>query len=838
MKKLLIAMMSVASLAFISKAETFTGTTGTSFESLEIGAELSVGRDDAGTTAGKKLWSSTAESVGVVTNANLESYTATCGKPAIAGETDAKALMVEAESRLVRSIDVVENTGASISFDIGSGIYFDTMVQFTATETAPTPTAGDKLVVWLYGSGDENDAFGIGTNLVVTAGYLTDAVSVVPTNYVVTTASAVEPNSWHRLTIKSIADVGNDDFAGFVVFIDGVAVTSAADRGAEESIFATGDLNDAAKVWAGKNQLFPSLVISGNDKATLTSVSLEGTGMIDDISFTSEVPFADAGDVAQFILRWDSHVTGMTVKVGSDDAVVLTEAQVGAGSYAITLPADIGSGLTVAVTPGFDQDWGFNAWVLSENGVTREDNTFTVTGASSATLSTKETAARATLTIDGEATVYATLAAALADTRLHGQDAMETEATITLTENATGSGFFGEEVTAVITLDLNGFTITGDAENTGSAVIDNYTILTIKDSSSSKTGAIVAVGEQIAVANRYALTVEAGKVTGVVDNSDVPPEEEAAGCFISGGSFSGAEGTFYLSSYITEGLTATYSAGYWTVGEGGEEQDTYKVKVNVGEGTTVSDAPTAAVAAGTEVELTVGLEDGYKTLVVKVNNVVVAPDENRKVTFTVNATTTVDLSATKITYATLTITPVDNCTIVVTNGDDVVTTGAKFDVDDKVELTVTRAAANGYELDGYQASETITMTNDVEVTAAVKSTTPAKDYPAYIADGDKQKYDTWASTYEIADRKDTHAALQDAYLLNVAPDKAESEAAKFACVSITVNGTTVTVTASAENSDGNAYNGTVEIKGSATLTGTYNLETSDKTARFFKAFLK
>ena len=74
-----------------------------------------------------------------------------------------------------------------------------------------------------------------------------------------------------------------------------------------------------------------------------------------------------------------------------------------------------------------------------------------------------------------------------------------------------------------------------------------------------------------------------------------------------------------------------------------------------------------------------------------------------------------------ITYATLTITQVDNCTITVKNGETAVESGAKFDEDDATELTVTRTPANGYELDGCSATETITMSEDVEVTAAVKA---------------------------------------------------------------------------------------------------------------------
>ena len=77
----------------------------------------------------------------------------------------------------------------------------------------------------------------------------------------------------------------------------------------------------------------------------------------------------------------------------------------------------------------------------------------------------------------------------------------------------------------------------------------------------------------------------------------------------------------------------------------------------------------------------------------------------------------------KIEYATLTITQVANCTVVVSNADNTaeIKTGATFDKDDKVVINVYRTPAEGYELvDGYEATEQVTMTDDYEATAAVK----------------------------------------------------------------------------------------------------------------------
>lgn len=75
----------------------------------------------------------------------------------------------------------------------------------------------------------------------------------------------------------------------------------------------------------------------------------------------------------------------------------------------------------------------------------------------------------------------------------------------------------------------------------------------------------------------------------------------------------------------------------------------------------------------------------------------------------------------------------------------------------------------------------------------------------------------------------------EAYLLNVAnTDAAIAEGkANFKIPAITVDANgTVTVT----DPEG-SYNGVITIKGSVTVNGTYDLEKTDTTARFFKAFL-
>ena len=136
------------------------------------------------------------------------------------------------------------------------------------------------------------------------------------------------------------------------------------------------------------------------------------------------------------------------------------------------------------------------------------------------------------------------------------------------------------------------------------------------------------------------------------------------------------------------------------------------------------------------------------------------------------------------------------------------------------EVTITATAAGGKF-----------ATYTVTVKAA------AKQYPEYIAEADKAKYDAWVSAYSVTDRVDTGKALQAAYLLNVAPVDAAAEEDKFAITSITVDAAgNVTVVASKKNSKGLDFNGEVEILGATALEGPWAAKAAGH--KFFKAVLK
>ena len=168
-------------------------------------------------------------------------------------------------------------------------------------------------------------------------------------------------------------------------------------------------------------------------------------------------------------------------------------------------------------------------------------------------------------------------------------------------------------------------------------------------------------------------------------------------------------------------------------------------------------------------------------------------------------------------------------------------------------LTFTVTAAEGYNLTGVtingktvtadaDGNYTYTVTaDDTAVAVVVTVVAAAPAYPTYIPDNAaiKSKFDAWVTNKANGDR-DAASANMDAFLLNVAPGEVTTAKANFKIVSIEQNdqGAWVAKVTGDVGDGGEFGNGYVEIKGSATVDAAkYELETTDPTARFFKAFL-
>ena len=284
MKKLLIATIAAVSVGLCAKAEG-TGFTenGTSFEGAdEAGAngQLVVADQSGYWEKDEKV---TSEDLFTVTAAG-EGLANVSRPDKWANSENKKVLAIDTSAPLIRNVNAKGDDGKSPAQAVTTAVFFDSVVQFTATDVRPQVTDvnanKDKLSVWLYASPEnlEDGAFDedvAKSHLVITAGRL-DGETLVQEDYL--TDVEITPETWHRLTIKSFID-NNEKSATYArlvfnVFIDGDS----------EPISVRGVTN------------FLSLVPALTDKK-LQGVAFDGKGAVDDIVFTTTAPgFAEENE--------------------------------------------------------------------------------------------------------------------------------------------------------------------------------------------------------------------------------------------------------------------------------------------------------------------------------------------------------------------------------------------------------------------------------------------------------------------------------------------------------------------------------------------------------------
>ncbi|MGN0827034.1 MAG: hypothetical protein ACI4QD_03780, partial [Kiritimatiellia bacterium] len=667
---------------------------------------------------------------------------------------------------------------------------------------------------------------GATTGLVVTAGYLSDTENNVTVKHYLVEAPALAPNSWHRLTVKTLAALGEAATApaGFVVFIDGMAVSSAEAKGVAGS--ALDALKPEAQQWAAANHLFPSLVKGGQTTArTLTGVDLLGSCLIDNLSFTATAP-AFAADQASLTVTWDEQVESLTYSVNGGEAVSIDVSaaerrfriELGAATtpYSVLLKTTHAAGYAAGV-------WTANpASALSGRTVTVTGGAVTVAVVSGPPVCTIGAAE------------YGTLADAFAAV------VPGSETTIALVGDSTAQAYGVVAADATIKLDLAGHTITGgdllDAA-TGEAVgcvIKVLGELMIMDSSSGKTGRIVAVepAASIACVPGAKLTITGGTFDGEILRDGATVE-------IYNGSFSGSPDAFVLKDCLPDWYEYEYADGFWTVIELPQPNYYYleipevfgasPIVLNYDTNEPIED--TGNIREGTRVSVSWEPWEGFKII-----------DSAREI-ITMNGPKCATAPNVKeIHWATVVIDQVDHCTITVAEQDfgKPVASGARYDSDDWMWLIVTRTPAVGYALVDCPATEKISITEakDYVITATVEPLPYPSYIPSTVSDETKLKFETWVSEMAGGDR-DEAGTNREAYLLNVAPADAAEEAKHFKVTALSVGSDgSVTVTATTTNRSGKAYNGKVNCKGKATLDEAEWLPKDDAKHHFFRAFLE
>lgn len=266
MKKLMVMIAAVAT-AFGLYADTGFKD-GTSFEVSDSGK-------DAGYTANAVLTTAGAWTVNDTDNANtIKAGTAllptgvTRPKQYV-DNTDTQAQYLEIKTALAAGKELVRAVGEAF---VDGGLYYDSLVNFTAFDAsdAPPADADAKLSVWLRENED-------GTSNIMVRAYSTVEGNVEDYECSV---DLPDLSGWHRLTIKAIGDIG-ENVSGFVVFVDGVRATcSSANKG-----LPTG-LTPVAKGWG--DALFRT--VGANGMTAITSAAFVGRGAVDDIAVTTTAP--------------------------------------------------------------------------------------------------------------------------------------------------------------------------------------------------------------------------------------------------------------------------------------------------------------------------------------------------------------------------------------------------------------------------------------------------------------------------------------------------------------------------------------------------------------------
>lgn len=830
-------------------------TSGQTYSTLDV--DLGSNYNDENVAGDPRYWYTTdTDAANIISN-----YPASGTGVPIASRPDlfadnenSKYLQVETTGKLYRTVksnggsaDFTTNVTATYAHSLAEApIYLDTLVKFTAADSVFGDDAlenGDKIAIEYVEHESEGDGDPTVTNFVIRAGYF--AQTVIATNYFAAVPADFDKDAWHRLTVRTFASIDAADHVGFVVYLDGTPLEYEDTVLAGDNFTATGAAANFYK--EGCHALYPSFVQGGDFQYLISAAAFSGNGSLDDVVFTTTTPkFITAGESVRTEITLGTGIANVAVTVAgtpiaaestSTSTLKIFNLPAETTSFVLSVSANEAEGYT------FDETTGIT---LTDATYDAANDTVTITGASPAlTVVGKRDNA---YYMDGEKKVgFATLTEAFASAPENATIKLGYNYSVTKDVVSDDAPVF--VIAKNIVLDLNGKELDGGSGDARALFSVNLgCMLTVIDSVSGDDGSIIYGGT-------FGMFAGDGD-TIIGSDADYGPVIIGAAIGNEGyiseivrGKFSAAENTTADDEFvcgtddetagiyvIAEDSTFSRVGDYWVVApSGGSEPTTYALTIPTvtGASATVTDKATSSVIAdltaiedGTVVTVTWTPESGYK----------ITAGDTEEITMDGNKTAA-EPTVAEIDYTTLTIETVANCTIVVSNATEEVATGAKFDKDDAVELTVYRTPAEGYELDNCAATETITMDQDQTVTAAVKQS-GGKTYPSYVDDAEeKTKYDTWAAYAEIsaADFPDATGSNKDAYLLNCKPSEVADAKAAFKFTSISYDTTQskwVTATTTSYNERG--YNGEVVVKQYSDV----GCKTESPTGTFFKAFLQ
>jgi len=202
--------------------------------------------------------------------------------------------------------------GTGTSFD-GTNMYVDMMANFVVSEDLPTAIANDygvKSAVFLK-------ADSATTNLYVYHGLRGGGTNQAPTFSIITNASAVLPGTWYRLTIEMASYYSDPNRAeAFRVKVNGAVMygsnTMAYGDNWRSRVFNDPDNAPDGGAWFMSAARRPGS--SPNESMyNINSIAFQGTGMIDDLVVTTNMPSyaAFSGYPAIIPTSWLSGIPSM-----------------------------------------------------------------------------------------------------------------------------------------------------------------------------------------------------------------------------------------------------------------------------------------------------------------------------------------------------------------------------------------------------------------------------------------------------------------------------------------------------------------------------------------------
>lgn len=760
--------------------------------------------------------------------------------------------------------DIADKLGDAQGIPDG-GLYIDTMVQFTPTEDggAPDTTGDDKLAIWL-----NVDSSGV-TNLCVKARQVSGAecdgtVDLLGTIYKITNV-VPQPGTWYRLTVKAVSDLTSyGGFGGFQIFLDNtvlVADKMTVDGEAYETLSGNVEACSEEKLAliTGK-KVFASLVaLTG-----LQAVGFKGSGALDNLAISEKDPLPAPGEMIDFTITAGADTTIAWSTDGKTWTDYVAGAQAPAGRLYVRLTNADGATKILTKTLGSDS------------------NSFDVSAETFGWAEYLGEAIDGAYVIDDVAELVMFQKGYVAKLGTKDQT-FKLGASIALTEPWPGIGVYDNTVNADAfegTFDGAGFTVSGvtfASSETGNNYrgffnqINNATVKNLKIEGNG-FGATVPAGE-------YGCALIVGCANNSTIENCVASGTIASGTHNVGGIAVRINGTTLRNCTNEANITGSYTkvGGIAVLSQDKGTTSLIENCVNKGTLTVAGNAATAGrdglagiiayAAAEAADQLTLKNCSNTGALVkgegahpsAKVGQIVGWAYS----AFTVAGTFTVrddirsvgsnDHAADGLNFATV----ADGVATLVSDGAAV--NGAALKVMAAGQTVTLGAIGESITLDTTLATVTVTTTaENAEVkqegnvyTVVAKSA--AEDWPedpstvtgqtagkAYglegeLADAEADKLAIWAKANSVAYVGAAGAIKVEAYLLNVAnTDAAIAEGkANFKIPAITVDANgTVTVT----DPEG-SYNGKITIKGSVTVNGTYDLEKTDTTARFFKAFL-